>query len=97
MKTVPQTVPQRYANQALHARYAAHARAFFVSGFVSVENKERCIYLPKLKVASSSLVARSNFLSKTQSRTFENPGKADLSHACPTSLFTSLGWANVSL
>jgi len=60
-ENVPQNVPQLCANQARHARYAAHARTFFVSGFVSIENKGRCIYLPKLKVASSSLVARSKF------------------------------------
>jgi len=59
-ENVPQIVPQLCANQAPHARYAAH-RTFFLSDFLSVENKERCIYLPKLKVASSSLVARSKF------------------------------------
>ena len=58
---VPQNVPQRYANQAMHARYALHARMFFLSGFVSVENKEGCIYLPKLDVAGSIPVARSRF------------------------------------
>ena len=58
-KTVPQNVPQRDANQAMHARYAQHARIFFLSGFVSVENKERCTYLPKLDVAGSIPVARS--------------------------------------
>ncbi len=56
----PANVPQRHANQAMHARYAQHARIFFLSGFVSVENKERCIYLPKLDVAGSIPVARSN-------------------------------------
>ena len=39
-----------------------HARTFFLSNFVSIENKGSKIQLPKLKVASSSLVARSNFL-----------------------------------
>src|SRR5438552_12400085 len=34
----------------MHARYAVHARIFFLSGFVSIENKERCIYLPKLVI-----------------------------------------------
>jgi len=63
METVPQNVPQRYANQALHARYAAHARTFLLSGFVSVENKEGGIYLPKLDVAGSIPVARSTFCS----------------------------------
>jgi len=42
--------------------------AFFVSGFVSVENKERCIYLPKLAVAGSIPVARSIFLSSCQTQ-----------------------------
>src|SRR5262245_30345429 len=59
----PANVPQRHANQATHARYAAHARTFFLIDFVSVENKGSKIQLPKLKVASSSLVARSNFVS----------------------------------
>src|SRR5262249_39950349 len=52
-------VPQRHANQATHARYATHARTFFLSDFVSLENKGSKIQLPKLKVASSSPVARS--------------------------------------
>ncbi len=34
---------------------------FFRSGFVSIENKGSKIQLPKLKVASSSLVARSKY------------------------------------
>jgi len=51
----PPNVPQRHANQA------THARRFFRSDFVSVENKGAKIQIPKLKVASSSLVARSNF------------------------------------
>jgi len=59
-KNRPANVPQQSANQALHARYAAHARAFFLSDFVSIENKEAMNKIPKLKVASSSLVARSN-------------------------------------
>jgi len=45
----------------MHARYAAHARTFFLADFVSIENKGKKIQLPKLKVASSSLVARSVF------------------------------------
>jgi hypothetical protein len=45
----------------MHARYAAHARTFFLGDFVSGENKGSKIYFPKLKVASSSLVARSIF------------------------------------
>ena len=42
-----------------HARYAAHAHWFLLSGFVSRENKGAVILIPKLKVASSSLVGRS--------------------------------------
>src|SRR6266568_8702613 len=60
-ENVPQIVPQLCANQAPHARYAAHARTFFLSDFLSVENKERCIYLPKLAVVGSSPIARSIF------------------------------------
>jgi len=51
-----QSLFQEMLNQTNQQRAAAseeryqlktmHARAFFVSGFVSVENKERCIYLP---------------------------------------------------
>ena len=59
----PANVLQRHAFQARHARYATHARIFFLSDFVSVENKGSKIQLPKLKVASSSLVARSILLS----------------------------------
>ena len=57
----PANVPQRHANQAAHARYALHARTFFVSGFVSIENKEPKILIPKLDVAGSIPVARSKF------------------------------------
>src|SRR5262252_6457472 len=57
----PANVPQRHANQARHARYAAHARRCFLSDFVSIENIGSKIQLPKLKVPSSSLVARSKF------------------------------------
>jgi hypothetical protein len=57
----PATVPQRHANQALHARYALHARRFLLSDFVSIENKGSKIYFPKLDVAGSIPVARSNF------------------------------------
>ena len=46
----PANVPQRYANQAEHARYAEHARTFFPQRFVSIENKGSKIQLPKLKV-----------------------------------------------
>jgi hypothetical protein len=45
----------------MHARYAVHARTFFLSDFVSIENKGMKILIPKLKVASSILVARSKF------------------------------------
>jgi hypothetical protein len=58
-ETVPQNVPRQYADQAAQARYAVHARIFLLGGFVSVENKECCIYLPKLDVAGSIPVARS--------------------------------------
>ena len=44
----PPNVPQLYASQALHARYALHARIFLLGGFVSVENKECLIYFPNL-------------------------------------------------
>jgi len=57
----PPNVPQRYAHQAMHARDAVHARTFFPQRFVRIENKGSKIQLPKLKVASSSLVARSIF------------------------------------
>jgi hypothetical protein len=59
--TVPQTSPSDTQILMLAGR-AAHARTFFLNDFVSVENKESKIQLPKLKVASSSLVARSNLL-----------------------------------
>jgi hypothetical protein len=55
----PANVPQRYANQALHARYATHARTFFLSDFVSIENKGAVSQIPKLDVAGS-IPARSN-------------------------------------
>ena len=48
----------------MHARYAAHARTFFQRDIVSIENKGSKILIPKLKVASSSLVARSILLSE---------------------------------
>jgi WD40 repeat protein len=55
-KTVPQNVPQLYANQALHARW------FFLSRFVSIENKGSKILIPKLKLVRSRLVVGSIFL-----------------------------------
>jgi hypothetical protein len=48
------------------ARDAQHALAVFLSVFASVENKGLLGYIPRLKVARSSLVARSNLLSKSQ-------------------------------
>lgn len=39
-KDVPQNVPRQYANQAAYARHALHARTFFLSDFLSIENKE---------------------------------------------------------
>jgi hypothetical protein len=45
-----ENVPQLSANQALHARYAQHAHAFSLSRFVSIENKERLSYFPKLVI-----------------------------------------------
>jgi hypothetical protein len=39
--------------------YAAHARAFFLSDFVSIENKGEKNYIPKLKVVGSNPTARS--------------------------------------
>ncbi|SRR5260370_12754008 len=57
----PANVPQPYADQAAHARYAVHARTFFLRDFVSIENKERLSYFPKLDVAGSIPVAHSIF------------------------------------
>ena len=48
----------------MHARYAVHARRFLLSDFVSVENKGSNVLIPKLEVAGSSPIARSNLLSK---------------------------------
>ena len=58
----PANVPQRYANQEAHARYAQHAHTSFLGDFVSIENKERLSYFPKLDVAGSIPVARSTLL-----------------------------------
>ena len=57
----PPNVPQRYADQAAHARYAVHARTFLLGGFVSIENKGAKVLIPKLDVAGSIPVARSIF------------------------------------
>ncbi len=45
--------------QLLDAWHAQYAHEFFLSIFVNVENKGSLNYIPKLKVASSILVARS--------------------------------------
>jgi len=45
----------------MHAWYALHARQIFLTDFVNIENKGAEVLIPKLKVASSSLVARSRF------------------------------------
>jgi hypothetical protein len=70
----PANLPQRHANQATHAQYAAHARTFFPQRFVSIENKGSRIQPPKLKVASWSLVTRSRFARNSQTR-FSRVGK----------------------
>ena len=67
----PANVPQRHANQAMHARYAVHARTLFLSDFVSIENKGSKIQIPKLDVAGSIPVARSMFLRKIAESNFE--------------------------
>ncbi len=51
--------------QLLYAWHAQYAHEFFLSICVSVVNKESLNYIPKLKVASSILVARSKMLRKT--------------------------------
>jgi len=59
---IMQPVPQMSRNylhfQLLDAWHAHYAHAFFLSTFVNVENKGSLNYIPKLKVASSILVAR---------------------------------------
>ena len=61
-------VPQMSRNdvqiELSRAQHAQYAHAVFLSICVSVENKGLPNQIPKLKVASSSLVARSNFLNK---------------------------------
>jgi hypothetical protein len=58
-KPSPKTSPSdTQIRQRMHGM-AVHARIFLLGGFVSVENKGRCIYLPKLDVAGSIPVARS--------------------------------------
>src|SRR5262249_12623135 len=57
--TVPQTSSSAtQIRQCMHGKQRMHVH-FFGSEFVSIENKVMKIQLPKLKVASSSLVARS--------------------------------------
>ncbi len=86
----PPNIPQRYANQATHARHAVHARTFFLSDFVSIENKGSKLLIPKLDVAGSIPVARSIFLvnSKIQfSKVLilgERPRKFSLARECQT-------------
>src|SRR5215813_14631773 len=46
--------PAATRKSATHGRYEVHACTFFLSDFVSIENKGLKIQLPKLKVASSS-------------------------------------------
>ena len=64
----PANVPQRHANQAMHARYATHARTFFPKRFVSVENKGSKIQLPKLVVRVRFPSPAPVFLSKSQAQ-----------------------------
>jgi hypothetical protein len=52
----------------MHARYAAHARTCFSRDFVSIENKGSKIKIPKLDVAGSIPVARSNFPQQNRKR-----------------------------
>ena len=59
IETVPQASPSD--TQIRHCMHSV-AWTFFLSGFVSCGNKGAMILIPKLKVASSSLVARFNFL-----------------------------------
>ena len=84
-----ENVPQRYADQALHARYAVHARAFFLSDFVSIENKGSKILIPKLKVATHS--GRASTVDRVlQLRRFDRlhvmltDCSANISQSCPS-------------
>ena len=74
----PANVPQRCANQATHARYALHA--FFLSAFVSIENKGSVILIPKLEVVSSSTIASPIF--PLQNKKSANP-EPDEKQVCP--------------
>jgi len=61
-------------------RYAAHARTFFLSDFVSVENEGSKIQIPKLKAASSSPSPAPDFVA-IFSTNFSNVSKLDKSLA----------------
>ena len=63
----PANVPQRHANQATHARYAAHARRFLLSDFVSIENKGSKIQIPKLVIRVRFPSPAPDFVSPQQS------------------------------
>ena len=57
---VPQMSRKEVQIELSRAQHAHYAHAVFLSIFVSVANKGRPYQIPKLKVASSILVARSN-------------------------------------
>ena len=59
MGFVPQMSRNELQIRLSRAQHAQYAHAFFLSISVSVANKGRPDQLPKLKVASSILVARS--------------------------------------
>ena len=59
IKNRPANVPQLCANPALHARVCVACTLIFPGAFVSCVNKGAVVLIPKLKVASSILVARS--------------------------------------
>ena len=65
MGFVPQMSRNEVQVELLKAQHARYARAFLLGIFLSVENKGCLNYIPKLKVASSILVARSKMLRKT--------------------------------
>ncbi len=65
MGFVPQMSRNEVQVELPKAQHARYARAFLLGIFLSVENKGRLNYIPKLKVASSILVARSKMLRKT--------------------------------
>ena len=53
-RSCPAIVPQFFTTWALDAQYATHAHAFFLSFFVTVENKRFVKPTPKRKVALKS-------------------------------------------